>query len=120
MDRARCYSFDSRGSRSGDCVERSSTAPRPAPPEPVKTEETTAPASPVVAGIPIKSFAFDMVATDAKAAVTGRSRGEAKYFAERPRQRSDARYGADSGRELFEGVARHGKIQIWRTRPAAQ
>lgn len=45
-------------------------APKPASPQ--------APAN----AIPIKTFAFDMVATDDKGAITNRSRGEAKYFAE--------------------------------------
>ncbi len=37
---------------------------------------------PAAGAIPIKSFAFDLVAVDDKGAVTNRSRGEAKYFAE--------------------------------------
>lgn len=46
--------------------------------------EAPKPASPPPAAnaIPIKTFAFDLVTTDDKGAITNRSRGEAKYFAE--------------------------------------
>jgi len=45
-------------------------APKPASPQPTTN------------AIPIKSFAFDLVTTDDKGAITNRSRGEAKYFSE--------------------------------------
>ena len=45
-------------------------APKPASPQPTAN------------AIPIKSFAFDLVTTDDKGAITNRSRGEAKYFSE--------------------------------------
>jgi formylglycine-generating enzyme required for sulfatase activity len=61
---------------------RSKTDVAPALPEQVNAPETTAPPPPAVAGIPLKSFAFDLVATDPRGVVTGRSRGEAKYFTE--------------------------------------